>query len=142
MTLSLRPHHLLCMLTYLGKGYTPAFVANYDRIVARVNSGEDIVLTDGPDAICGPMLNESICHCHETRIQARDQAAARDISATLGQTVETGATLRLGARDVATLRNAFAKDNIRSACKDCQWDTLCSAIAKKNFRGCRLAPPA
>ena len=38
MTVRLRAHHLLCMLTYVGKGYTAAFTANYDRIVERLNA--------------------------------------------------------------------------------------------------------
>ena len=32
MTIKLRAHHLLCLLTYVGKGYSPAFTANYDRV--------------------------------------------------------------------------------------------------------------
>ena len=29
MTVRLRAHHLLCMLTYVGKGYSPAFCAGF-----------------------------------------------------------------------------------------------------------------
>jgi hypothetical protein len=38
--IELRGHHLLCILTYMGKGYTPAFVENYDAIVAQINRGD------------------------------------------------------------------------------------------------------
>ncbi len=55
MTVRLRAHHLLCMLTYVGKGYSPAFVENYEVIAARLSAGEEIELVAGPDDICGPL---------------------------------------------------------------------------------------
>ena len=39
MTVRLRAHHLLCLLTYVGKGYSPAFTANYDKVVRRLGEG-------------------------------------------------------------------------------------------------------
>ena len=32
MTIRLRPHHLLWVVTYVGRGYSPAFTANMTRI--------------------------------------------------------------------------------------------------------------
>ncbi len=40
MTITLRAHHLLCVLTYSGKGYSPAFVTNFDSVVRRLQAGE------------------------------------------------------------------------------------------------------
>ncbi len=48
VTVRLRAHHLLCLLTYVGKGYTPAFTANYDAVVARLDAGEDRAAGRGP----------------------------------------------------------------------------------------------
>ncbi len=60
MTVELRPHHLLCMLTYVGKGYSPAFCANYDAVLARLSAGEEILLVDGPDSVCAPPCRSPI----------------------------------------------------------------------------------
>ena len=49
MTVRLRPHHLLCLLTYVGKGYSPAFTANYDAIAMRIEQGEELLIVSGPD---------------------------------------------------------------------------------------------
>ena len=49
MTIRLRPHHLLCLLTYSGKGYSAAFTANYDVIAGQISQGEDILIVEGPD---------------------------------------------------------------------------------------------
>ena len=74
MTVSLRPHHLLCMLTYLGNGYTADFVGNYNRIVKRLNKGEPIRLVGGPDDICQPMLRQASCHCPGSSRFAQDRS--------------------------------------------------------------------
>ena len=61
MTVRLRGHHLLCLLAYKGEGYSPAFIANLDRIAARLTAGEDAVLVDGPDDICAPLALTQGC---------------------------------------------------------------------------------
>ncbi|WP_299813568.1 DUF1284 domain-containing protein [uncultured Roseibium sp.] len=138
MTVSLRPHHLLCLLTYLGKGYTVDFVRNYDRIVERLNTGEPLRLVSGPDDICRPMLKEETCHCHNSSVVERDRLAAAEIGEVLGCEVETGGSLPLSRRRVDDLRKAFQAGSIRSACAGCEWRRLCSAIARDGFEECRL----
>ena len=78
MTVRLRPHHLLCLLTYVGKGYSAAFVANYDAIARRLSRGEHIEIVDGPDDICRPLLGEPEPHCWRDSVIVRDEQAARD----------------------------------------------------------------
>ena len=78
MTIRLRAHHLLCLLTYVGKGYSPAFTANYDAIAERLSRGEDILLVSGPDDICAPLLDEPEPHCLNEGVIERDRLAARD----------------------------------------------------------------
>ncbi len=140
MTVFLRPHHLLCMLTYVGKGYTPAFVSGYDAIIARLNAGETIVLQCGPDDICKPMLGLQSCHCHNDTVRKRDAAALHSISDSLGRTLETGQSLELDANDVGRLRIAFRAGSVRTACAGCEWYALCGRIAGNDFKGCYLFP--
>lgn len=141
MTVSIRPHHLLCMLTFLGKGYTPGFVANYSNIIARLTAGEDIRLVLGPDDICQPMLSEKDCHCHNDSVRRRDDQAAAAIGAVLATELSDGSALMLDTDSVARLRKAFAAGEIRAACSGCEWQDLCTRIAGNRFRGCHLAPP-
>ncbi|MHA7772698.1 DUF1284 domain-containing protein [Roseibium sp. M-1] len=141
MTVTLRAHHLLCLMTYLGKGYTPAFVANYSRIVRRLNDGESVRLVRGPDDLCQPMLTEPACHCHNESVRLRDAQAAADVGTVLGVDLDTVEDVRLDADSVKQLRNAFAAGSVRTACTGCEWHALCSEVAQNGFRGCRLAPP-
>lgn len=140
MTILIRPHHFLCMLTFLGKGYSAAFVKNYARIVERLNSGEDIRIVDGPDDICKPMLHEAGHHCHNGSVKARDGIASRRIHDLLGLNLKTGQHLKLTGAQVETLRKAYENGAFRVACDGCQWQEMCTSIAASNYRGCRLNP--
>ena len=138
MTIRLRPHHLLCVLTYVGRGYSPAFTANMTRIAQRLGAGEDIELVAGPDDICAPLLGNPDPHCHRPSVVERDRAAARDLSDLLGLDVRTGAHLVLDDEVIGRLRAAFASHQIRSACTGCEWVDLCGSIAAQGFDGAVL----
>ncbi|MFD2175276.1 DUF1284 domain-containing protein [Rhodobacter lacus] len=140
MTLRLRPHHLLCMLTYAGTGYTPAFTANMSAVVPRLGAGEEIEIVAGPDDICAPLLSEREPHCHRCSVIERDAAAAREVGALLGLAVAPGLRFCLDAPRIARLRQAFAAETIRSACRGCEWDQLCRAAAQAGFAQTALTP--
>lgn len=137
MTIRLRAHHLLCLLTYVGKGYTPAFVAQYDALVTRLNAGEEAVLVEGPDDICAPML-EGRHHCLKPRITARDAQALADLARLLGRPLRAGEPVPLDRGSVARMRRAFADGAIRQACAGCQWSELCTDIAAAGFAEVRV----
>ena len=142
MTVRLRPHHLLCMLTYVGKGYTSGFVGNYDRVAARLNAGEeDIELVDGPDDICVGLLCESHAHCFNDGVKQRDEAARLSVSALLNETITAGKRLRPTPELLAKMRQAFAAGHIRQACRGCQWIRLCDRIAASGFTGVKIGEP-
>ena len=134
MTIRLRGHHLLCMLTYVGKGYSPAFVKNYDAIAGRLSKGEDILLVDGPDDICAPLLCGGDCHCYEASVRMRDALALKSVGDLLGMVLTTPSPFKLDAERLAAMRTAFADGTLRKACKHCEWSDLCTQIAgPENF---------
>lgn len=143
MTVRLRAHHLLCMLTYVGKGYSEAFVANYDRIIARLGDGEDILLVAGPDDVCKPLLGTRLEHCHRVSVIQRDAQAAEALGMLLGQSVRPGSAFRLDAGLIDRMRQAFAAGLTRAACKRCEWHELCTDVAGRDYPDVRLAarPP-
>ncbi|MCP1315647.1 MULTISPECIES: DUF1284 domain-containing protein [unclassified Halomonas] len=140
MTIRLRGHHLLCLLTYVGKGYSAAFVANYDRLAARLSGGEPVKLVAGPDDICAPLFTPA-CeppHCLNHSVIARDAAALEAISETLGRSLTVGDTLELDNAMLASLRVAFRAGRTRRACVDCQWHALCTGVAESDYAGARV----
>lgn len=138
MTVRLRPHHLLCMLTYAGKGYSAAFTANYDRVAGRLAAGEDILIVNGPDDICAPLLKEPGAHCFDASVTGRDRQAAQDIGLFVGADPAVGARLRLDKKMVTAMREAFSTGVTRKACSGCEWVELCNAIAAQGYETTRL----
>ncbi|MBL8707623.1 MAG: DUF1284 domain-containing protein [Rhodospirillaceae bacterium] len=138
MTVRLRAHHLLCMLSYAGKGYSAAFTENFDRICARLGRGEDVELVEGPDDVCAPLLCTGDAHCHDESVVARDRAALAAIGELMRQPLGAGQHLRLDAPRLAALRNSFRQGAIRAACTGCEWHDLCSDIAAGGFPDIRL----
>lgn len=141
MTISLRGHHLLCVLTYVGKGYTPDFVTNYDAVVARLDR-EDVEIVAGPDDVCRPLLADAGAHCRLDRVAARDRHALAAVSRLLDREIRIGVRLYLDPATLARLRAGFRADTIRQACRGCEWADLCTAVARTKFQGARLGPAA
>jgi len=139
VTVRLRAHHLLCILTYSGRGYSPAFEANFERIIEQINQGESIELVAGPDDVCQPQLASPDCHCFSDSVQERDRLALRDLSGTVGLAIDRQ-RIELTSQQVQQLRAGFAARTIRSACQGCEWFDLCSAVAEQDFQAANLQP--
>ncbi|WP_438749704.1 DUF1284 domain-containing protein [Pararhizobium sp. O133] len=139
MTVRLRPHHLLCMLTFIGKGYTEAFTENYVRIAARLSDGEDILVVEGPDDICAPLLDEPDPHCWRKSVTDRDERARKAVEALLGRPAGPGAVICPDAEFLARMRDAFAAGTIRKACHRCEWSALCTNVASSGYDGVLVA---
>lgn len=138
MTVRLRPHHLLCMLTFVGKGYTPEFVANFEAVIRRILAGETVQIIEGPDDICAPLLSDAECHCLRPTVTRRDELAREALAGYLGQSLQYGALLALSPTVLDTMRIAFAAGNVRAACEGCSWRGLCDSIAEAKFDGTKL----
>lgn len=137
----MRPHHLLCSLTYCGKGYSADFVAGYDRVIESLAAGAPVRIVEGPDAICAPRLGEPGCHCHEARIAWRDRQAAADLALCLDSNLKPGTEIAGLIAWVPALRAAFAGGMLRKACSGCAWHDLCDHVVQTGFAGTRLVPP-
>ncbi len=133
MTVRLRAHHLLCMLTYVGRGYSPAFTQNYDGIASRIASGEEILIVHGPDDICSPLLAEKAPHCLRDNVANRDRDAATALQRLLARPIAPGIRLSPDSSLVERMRAAFAKGRTRRACLGCEWSVLCSSVAGRRF---------
>jgi hypothetical protein len=138
MTIRLRPHHLLCLLTYAGKGYSAAFTANYDVIATRIAGGEDIEIIAGPDDICTPLLGDVEAHCHRDSVIERDRLALRDVGELLNAQLAPGQRLALDPALLRHMREGFSAGRTRQACTGCEWHGLCTSISAGGYAGTAL----
>ncbi len=136
----LRGHHFLCLLTYKGLGYTPAFVENMTAIAARINGCAKVILHPGPDDICAALspADRAACNhdCAKPETAALDEMAEKATVAVLGHGL--GEAFVLDAEKVARLRAAFLKGESRAACGICRWRAVCDEIAGNGFAGTLL----
>ena len=143
MPVRLRGHHFLCILTYRGYGYTPAFVANMSDIVADIGRGRPIELVEGPDVICGGLTAEDRRACNHDCAKAEtleiDRLAVEDVGDLLG--TDFSVPVVIDESMVVRLRAAFAARSIRSACRRCSWSDFCTGIAAEGFGRTKLFPP-
>ena len=138
--LTLRGHHLLCMLTHIGKGYTPGFTANMIRVVEAIGAGEAFTIVAGPDVICQRWIDEcgpGGVHCFKADLAAKDEDALATVSQVLGRLFVTGTVTSLSPAEIGRLREMFARNQqTLLACQDCQWNSLCADVAASGFAGC------
>ncbi len=129
MIIRLRGHHLLCMLTYIGEGYSPAFIENYNKIAGQLSRNATIEIVEGPDDICGPNLGKPECHCYKISILSRDRLAVADIANLLNLPLEIGSRLTLTQEILSVLREAYTRNGIRQICSKCSWKLLCDKVS-------------
>ncbi len=126
------------MLTYVGKGYSQAFIDNYDRVIARLAAGEEIIIGQGPDEICQPLLETADPHCHNDSVVERDAQALHDVGKLLGQSLQFGDRIKISLPTLEHLRHAFVGGMTRSACAGCEWFDLCTAVSTGGYNGAKL----
>jgi len=126
------------MLTFVGRGYSADFVANLAAIVDRLQQGETIVLTEGPDDICTPLLADPDAHCRTAGVTIRDRHARRALAAGFSLDTTPGARIGLDPGLLGRMRKAFRSGASRSACTGCEWESLCSGVAETGFEAAKL----
>jgi hypothetical protein len=140
MPVRLRGHHFLCILTYRGYGYTPAFVDNMTALVEAIGEGRKVVLVEGPDDICNGLTPECRKTCDhdcskpstfEIDLYASD--AAKQLIP-----LHSGEPFVLDREHVGLMRKEFAGGSIRRACQQCSWKDFCTEIAADGFAGTKL----
>lgn len=131
----LRGHHLLCMLTWSGKGYSEAFSAKFDQVVRAIKGGNPVQIVAGPDDLCRTLdpATQPDYHCDKASVTARDAAALADIAAYLGVALDAGRPLIVDVATWARLQSGFKAGTVRTACRSCEWFSLCSDIAGDDF---------
>jgi hypothetical protein len=143
MPVRLRGHHFLCILTYRGFGYTPAFVANLTAIVTAIGLGRQVVLVEGPDDICNGLTQEDrrACNhdCGRAETRELDRLAVADVAALLD--LDLAGPVELDRSMIERLRVAFADRSIRRACARCPWADFCTDIVAEGFSDTKLFTP-
>ena len=118
-----RPHHFLCTVGFLGKGYSEEFVANYQRIADRLRTAPDgddvqIHVTGETDSICAPCPNRRGTLC-----ETQDKIVRLDQNHTRVHGIRPGDTITWG-RAKEQLVKSFTDEAFEQACSPCAWKPM------------------
>jgi len=127
--LTLRPHHILCRLGFVGYGYSPGFIQEMERLVQILSSGrvKTIILRPGFDYVCRSCPHQED-ECHPDHLGSRGAAAKEfDHRALRALRLKLGHPYPLpevNERIAGLTPEAFSE-----ICRGCEWHTL-GACAK------------
>lgn len=125
--MKLRAHHLLCLQTFVGEGYSDAFCANMAEQKRRAAEEDRFVLADSCDDIClaCPERRGGLCRTQEKA--ARYDAA---VAARLG--LHAGEEVSWRALSERVRNEIFRPGLLPSVCGDCRWQSLCRKILQQS----------
>ncbi len=118
--LRFRPHHFLCALGFVGKGYAEAFTANMTAIVdgrLRAEGGDavEIEVVGDADAICMPCPHRRGRGCaRQAKIDRLDRRHADALGYRPGDRVRWGAATR-------RIAERIVPEDLDRICAGCQW---------------------
>jgi len=116
----IRGHNLLCIQGFVGKGYSPEFVANMTRVVGALGDAAQVTVVADPDVLCEacPNLGAGGCGLHgegtEQFIAAQDSDVMGRLGIGAGETAYWGEILE-------RIREHVAPGDLDSICGNCPW---------------------
>ncbi|HAX91147.1 MAG TPA: DUF1284 domain-containing protein [Rhodospirillaceae bacterium] len=140
--IDLRGHHVLCLLTYIGRGYSTSFTENLNTIVSAFHRGHAAKIVSGYDALCHcestpfhcPHKGSTACRTASVETKDKRTLSALRVFAPHAGHWQIGQAFHFTQPLVAELRQAFKAGSIRPACSSCEWQGLCDEIAASDFR--------
>ncbi|SFF20929.1 hypothetical protein SAMN05216378_5472 [Paenibacillus catalpae] len=116
-TITLRGHHLFCLLGYRGKGYSEGFCTNMTSIyeTLRLKPQTIIEIMEGPDRICAAFPADQPCHCHNPSVYRKDKEILGELGLAVGNRLSWEELCSLVAEEIQP-------SDIHRLCYDCPWE--------------------
>lgn len=140
-TLHLRPHHLLCLQTFIGHGYSEEFVQEMTSVKRQLalDPRTPIQLVDGADMLCHHCPNCADGRCTSEKPALFDQLVASKIEKSekilLSRTIESNhggifsdSFMLHGIPEYLTLSHNLLEE----CCPGCEWKELCGRVIDGN----------
>ena len=125
--MKLRPHHLMCLQKYTGKGYDEAFTAHMNGLLGRLaaHPEEEVQLTEGADDLCAACPHNAGGRCDsQEKVTRMDRGVLAALDLSYGQRDSWDALARRAAERV------LSTEEFERICADCQWIELCRNTRK------------
>lgn len=121
-TIQFRPHHFLCAVGFAGKGYSNAFIKNFEQIVCKLNSPEgdsiQIQVVKDTDNICSPCPHKQGNTCvDQEKITQLDNAHATALEIQPDNILTWGEAKK-------RIRKNISMPLFEQICAPCNWKKL------------------
>jgi hypothetical protein len=122
--ITLRPHHVLCRLGYVGYGYSPDFIQEMARIVKTLESGRvrTIILRHGFDNICR-VCPHAEGECSPEHLGFRG-AAALEIDRRTLRVLKLKIGFSYPLPEINERIARLTEEEFNSICQGCEWQRL------------------
>ncbi|MCQ2407234.1 MAG: DUF1284 domain-containing protein [Oscillospiraceae bacterium] len=120
--MKLRPHHLLCIQKFIGRGYDDAFTAHMTAVCSSLHEQPDmpVTLTAGCDDVCAACPHKAGSKCDAAeKVQALDRAVLEHCDLRVGMNADWSSLKKLVSAKI------FHTDAFAAVCGGCQWYGLC-----------------
>ncbi len=133
-TTCLRPHHLLCLQTFVGHGYSPEFTAHMTIVQKQLTTDPltPITLVNGPDDLCGHCPNCVDGSCTSPKPALFDHLVGQKLNTT--EDTENAAPKHTDASDSPLTLHGIpsilhmSEQLLAECCPDCEWKELCVEV--------------
>lgn len=134
--LRLRPHHLLCLQSFVGHGYSEEFVRQMTSVKKKLTISPDtpIKIESGADMLCLHCPNCREGHCISDKPDIFDQFVLNKLASAATQTDSSSASghisLPITPRIIFGIPTALTLSHslIAECCHGCEWKSLCDKV--------------
>lgn len=124
----LRPHHLLCLQNFRGKGYSPAFVLKMQAVRRKLLESPapcSVLLVQGADDLCECCPHRRGDHCMSEKPAGFDELVLARTGLCAGDVLTDG----IRSARLPVMSEGLLKD----CCPGCQWLEICIRICKRQY---------
>ncbi len=119
--LTIRAHHLLCVLGFRGLGYSQEFIATMEKVVRRMRSDSafPIIVVAGCDIICASCPHNKGSKClkeadSERKVEGQDLEVLNRLGFELGAQITAGNVW-------ARIKERLTPKDVTEICRGCEW---------------------
>ena len=117
----LRPHHMLCLQFFEGKGYSDAFVDNMMKVKNKLEQkNPQVHIIESTDDICADCPHRRGKKCKdEEYVKGYDERVYEQVIH------EVGNQTTWNKISEAIKKNIIDAGKMKQVCRDCQWSEIC-----------------
>lgn len=121
--LLLRPHHLLCLQNYRGRGYSESFTDGMNAVALRLRTQPETLvrITEGADTLCRSCPNRRGRECLSCRPALFDKNVRQTFQIRNGNIMSW--------KEAEEIIAPLTGGKIRQLCPSCQWQNICLEAA-------------